>query len=302
MTMSEPINIFLKTTYLQSEEDRAINALFAVMQHAHDGLAGYLLTRLGIVLPTASPLLIREHVYYDSHSIVDGEIACGSAFVVALEAKIYKNQFDSDEQVSKYFRLLLEKDARKRLLVLVSTDDEQPTIVAEISGQTPDSSVHWIHWSGLCGWIRDYQQTVCRHPVDQFLVSQLLTYLRSLGLVPASGGRTANQRVRSQLKDILGNATAEKVLLHVFHFQGAHAAKIARDHNMNLSPVQRQLARLERSGLLRKERHGRTVVYYFNDQSPFLPPVLQLMQIVYDAIPLAEKQRVFSPSFRRQRG
>jgi len=120
--------------------------------------------------------------------------------------------------------------------------------------------------------------------------------------VPASGGRTANQRVRSQLKDILGNATAEKVLLHVFHFQGAHAAKIARDHNMNLSPVQRQLARLERSGLLRKERHGRTVVYYFNDQSPFLPPVLQLMQIVYDAIPLAEKQRVFSPSFRRQRG
>lgn len=42
---------------------------------------------------------------------------------------------------------------------------------------------------------------------------------------------------KSMLERIFGNKTAEKVLLHIFHYGESHASAIAQEFKMVLNPV-----------------------------------------------------------------
>src|ERR1700722_19356390 len=103
------------------------------------------------------------------------------------------------------------------------------------------------------------------------------------------------------LEGILGNHNAEKVLLHVFHYGEIHASAIARDLGTALNPVKGQLERFERAGVLVSKTIGRSRVYSFNPKSPFLAPVRELVRIVYDSIPLREREKIFSARRRPRR-
>jgi hypothetical protein len=103
------------------------------------------------------------------------------------------------------------------------------------------------------------------------------------------------------LEDIFGNRTAERVLLHVFHYGEIHASAIANDYGSALNPIKGQLDRFERAGILVSKEVGRTRVYSFNPKSVLVKPVKELIGIVYESIPLREREKIFDVRRRPRR-
>ncbi len=103
------------------------------------------------------------------------------------------------------------------------------------------------------------------------------------------------------LEGIFGNKTAEKVLLHIFHYGESHASAIANDFKMTLNPIIQQLNRFELAGVLISKEVGRSRVYSFNPKSPILKPVKELVEIAYESISLSERQKLFHARRRPRR-
>ncbi len=103
------------------------------------------------------------------------------------------------------------------------------------------------------------------------------------------------------LEGIFGNKTAERVLLHVFHYGEIHASGIAADYKAALNPIKGQLDRFERAGVLISKEMGRTRMYSFNPKSPLTVPVKSLIQIVYESLPLLDREKIFSVRRRPRR-
>ena len=103
------------------------------------------------------------------------------------------------------------------------------------------------------------------------------------------------------LEGVFGNRTAEKVLLHVFHHGQIHASAIAQDLGLALNPIKGQLDRFEQAGVLVSTEMGRSRVYSFNPKSPFIGPIRELIRIVYESIPLREREQLFATRRRPRR-
>ncbi len=106
---------------------------------------------------------------------------------------------------------------------------------------------------------------------------------------------------RSMLEGIFGNKTAEKVLLHIFHYGESHASGIAKDFEMAVNPVIQQLNRFETAGVLVSKEAGRSRVYQFNSKSPFAKPIRDIIELAYEGIPLSERQKLFETRRRPRR-
>lgn len=102
------------------------------------------------------------------------------------------------------------------------------------------------------------------------------------------------------LNEILGNTNAALVLLHVYHHGEVHATGIAKDMEVSLSPIQNQLDRFERAGVLVSKKMGRTRVYFFNMKSPIIKPFIEVIKICYESLPLSDHEKLF-PTRRRPR-
>ncbi len=103
------------------------------------------------------------------------------------------------------------------------------------------------------------------------------------------------------LEKIFGNKTAEKVLLHIFHYGESHASAIAQDFDMALNPIIQQLNRFELAGVLVSKEAGRSRVYSFNPKSPFSKPIKEIIEIAYEGISLVERQKIFQTRRRPRR-
>ena len=105
------------------------------------------------------------------------------------------------------------------------------------------------------------------------------------------------------LKYIFGNATAEKVLLHVYHYGSVHSAAIAEDYKISVTPIANQLERFEKANILVSKAVGRARLFSFNLKSPFVKPIKELLKITYESIPLKERETIFKTRRRpRQKG
>ena len=69
---------------------------------------------------------------------------------------------------------------------------------------------------------------------------------------------------------------------------------------MAVGQVQRQLDRFETAGLLISRLLGKTRVYVFNPKYPLTQPFQQMVQRVYESIPLGEREVLF-PTRRQPR-
>jgi predicted transcriptional regulator len=103
------------------------------------------------------------------------------------------------------------------------------------------------------------------------------------------------------LEGIFGNKTAEKVLLHIFHYGESHASAIAKDFAIAVNPVVQQLNRFERAGILVSKESGRSRVYSFNPKSVFNKPIQDIIEKAYESIPLTERQKLFETRRRPRR-
>lgn len=81
------------------------------------------------------------------------------------------------------------------------------------------------------------------------------------------------------LEGLLGNKSAEKVMLSIFMNGELHASAIAKQHNTALDPIKKQLERFEESGFLISRLVGRSKLYKLNDQHPMIKPLKQLLSI-----------------------
>lgn len=103
------------------------------------------------------------------------------------------------------------------------------------------------------------------------------------------------------LEGVFGNKTAEKILLHIFHYGESHASGIARDFEMSLTTILQQLNRFEAAGVLVSKEAGRSRIYSFNPKSPLTKPVKELIELAYESIPLSERQKLFQTRRRPRR-
>jgi hypothetical protein len=106
---------------------------------------------------------------------------------------------------------------------------------------------------------------------------------------------------KRMLEGVFGNKTAEKVLLHIFHYGESYASAIAKDFKTALNPVIQQLNRFEEAGILISKEVGRSRVYAFNPKSPLRKPLLSLLEVAYESIPLSERQKIFEARRRPRR-
>lgn len=106
---------------------------------------------------------------------------------------------------------------------------------------------------------------------------------------------------KPMLEGIFGNKTAEKVLLHIFHYGESHASGIAKDFSVALNPVIQQLNRFELAGVLVSKESGRSRIYSFNPKSPLVKPIKEIIEMAYESIPLAEREKLFQARRRPRR-
>lgn len=103
------------------------------------------------------------------------------------------------------------------------------------------------------------------------------------------------------LEGIFGNETAEKVLLYIESYGEGYASAIAETFDSAVHPVQRQLARFERAGLLVSVVKGRTRLFVWNPSYPFLRPIRELLALALERLPERERRRYFKQRRRPRR-
>ena len=76
---------------------------------------------------------------------------------------------------------------------------------------------------------------------------------------------------------LLGSLAREHVLLFI-HLRGSgYSREISRFFGIPVDSVQKQLKRLQRADLLRSSTSGRTVIYEFNPECPYLKELRLLL-------------------------
>jgi predicted transcriptional regulator len=105
------------------------------------------------------------------------------------------------------------------------------------------------------------------------------------------------------LKELFGTETTEKILLQIFHNGEAHASAISQDQGISRPAVQNKLDKLEQGGFLVSVQRGRTRSYMLNPKSPYYKPLMEMLRVAHESIPLKERQKMFARRTRpRARG
>jgi DNA-binding transcriptional ArsR family regulator len=103
------------------------------------------------------------------------------------------------------------------------------------------------------------------------------------------------------LDKIFGTQTAGYILLHLHHYGEVYARALARDLDISLSAVQKQLQKFEDAGVVVSKLMGRTRIYSVNKKSPLTQPLMDLIDVVYSTMSLADKEHLFKTRQRPRR-
>lgn len=85
------------------------------------------------------------------------------------------------------------------------------------------------------------------------------------------------------LEGLLGNKSAEKVMLALYEQEEIHASGIAQIYETALDPIKKQLERFEECGILLARHEGRAKFYRFNQNHPFHKPLMVILASAYKA-------------------
>jgi len=103
------------------------------------------------------------------------------------------------------------------------------------------------------------------------------------------------------IESILGNETKERVLLYLHIYGKGHGKGIADTFAIAVNGVQQQLKRLEEGGVIVSQFFGRTRVYQFNPQYPFLKELRELLSKVHRYLPDEVKSKYYMNRTRPRR-
>jgi DNA-binding transcriptional ArsR family regulator len=96
------------------------------------------------------------------------------------------------------------------------------------------------------------------------------------------------------LAELFGSRAAESVLLHLYHYGETYGRAVSADFEISLDSVQRNLEKFERAGVLICKKQGRTLVYGWNPKSRLAGSLKDLVEIVYENMPLEVRQVKFA--------
>jgi hypothetical protein len=96
------------------------------------------------------------------------------------------------------------------------------------------------------------------------------------------------------LAELFGSRAAESVLLHLYHYGETYGRAVSADFEISLDSVQRNLEKFERAGVLICKKQGRTLVYGWNPKSRLASSLKDLVEIVYENMPLEVRQVKFA--------
>ncbi|MCQ3936564.1 MAG: ArsR family transcriptional regulator [Chloroflexi bacterium] len=91
---------------------------------------------------------------------------------------------------------------------------------------------------------------------------------------------------------LLGSKNAERVLLYIFTRGEGYAREIASFYNTDLKPIQMQLDKFEKGGVLVSRSIGRTRPYEFNPRYPFLTELKALLEKALSFYPAKEQEEL----------
>ena len=103
------------------------------------------------------------------------------------------------------------------------------------------------------------------------------------------------------LEAILGNRSAVQVLLFLQAYGSGHALRIADTYSVSVSPIQRQLRRLERDGVLLSRMVGRTRLFEFSTRNPTVRNLRDFLEAELDLIPEEEAKAYYRQRQRPRR-
>jgi hypothetical protein len=91
------------------------------------------------------------------------------------------------------------------------------------------------------------------------------------------------------IEALLGSKNAERVLMYIFSREEGYAREIAGFFGTDLKPIQMQLDKFEKSGVLVSRSVGRTRPYVFNPRYPFLSELKALLRKALTFYPAMEQ-------------
>ena len=102
------------------------------------------------------------------------------------------------------------------------------------------------------------------------------------------------------LESLLGNTTTEKVLWCLLVRHEGYAREMSRVFDLPVSVIQKQLARLERGGIVVSRMVGRTRMFTLNPTYPFIRELENLLRRALEFLPPADRAP-YEPNRRRPR-
>jgi len=102
------------------------------------------------------------------------------------------------------------------------------------------------------------------------------------------------------LDTLLGNKSAQLIMLRLFRDREVYAGGLASDYNIGIKSIQNQLEKFENANLLVSRKIGNLRLFSFNPQSSFIDPLKSLIEIEYCALSDSDKDFVY-PRRKRPR-
>ena len=94
------------------------------------------------------------------------------------------------------------------------------------------------------------------------------------------------------IEALLGSKNAERVLMFILAREEGYAREIAGYFETNVTPVQKQLDKLEAGGVLVSRAVGKTRPYVFNPRYPFLNELKALLEKALSFYPDNEREEL----------
>jgi hypothetical protein len=129
--------------------------------------------------------------------------------------------------------------------------------------------------------------------LSRCLLTHFAEYLGTAGLSSDSEGNVDSERFRSQLRVLVGSETTEKILLLLCHHGHMHLRGISRLSGLAIGTVQQGIRKLHEEGIVTRSDSRNRHQYSLNTDSPLMPPLKSLLQIVYQSFSEEEKVRLF---------
>lgn len=103
------------------------------------------------------------------------------------------------------------------------------------------------------------------------------------------------------IESLVGNSTAEKVLLFIANYEEGYTSGIAETFKIPKSQVRKQLLRLENGGILVARDKGSLRIFTINPRCLFKKELLTLLNKILELTPKSEIEKYFRQRQRPRR-